>query len=163
MMIKFARYNIYLCAGAMLLLACGCKLFHRRTEAEREVATIQLHLERDPDGFNDTTAVSIYRSVPMEISVTTEPFLDSRDLESASVEDEPGGLFSIRLKFNWEGTSILDSATSSNPGRRIAVYGDFKEKRWLASPVIRQRISDGVFSFTPDATREEAERIDAGP
>ncbi len=76
--------------------------------------------------------------------------------------EEPGGLFSIRLKFNWEGTAILDSFTSSNPGRRIAIMGDFGGKRWLASPLIRQRISNGVLTFTPDATREEADKIVRG-
>ena len=36
------------------------------------------------------------------------------------------------------------------------------EARWLAAPRISQRIKDGVLVFTPDATREEAERIVRG-
>jgi preprotein translocase subunit SecD len=165
MMIKLVRFNIYLCASLALLLACGCRLFphHDKDDKEKkEVATVALHLEADPDGISDIVPVSIYRSDPIVVSVSKEPFLDSRELDEASVVDEPGGLFSIRLKFNWEGAAILDSITSSNPGRRIAVSGDFQEKRWLASPIVRQRISNGVFIFTPDATHEEAERIVRG-
>ena len=164
MMIKPARFNIYLCAALALALACGCQLPHKSKESKekKEVSTVSLHMEADPDGISDVVQVSIYRSAPIEVSVTKEPFLDSRDLEEAKVVDEPGGLFSIRLKFNWEGKAILDSTTSSNPGRRIGVYADFAEKRWLASPIVRQRISDGVLTFTPDATREEAERIVRG-
>jgi preprotein translocase subunit SecD len=166
MMIKPARFNIYLCATLALALACGCQLHGDKDSKEKkekkEVSTVSLHLEANPDGISDIVPVSIYRSQPIEVSMTKEPFLDSRMLEEAKLVEEPGGLFSIRLKFNWEGAAILDSTTSSNPGRRIGVYGDFKEKRWLASPLIRQRISDGVFKFTPDATHEEAERIVRG-
>jgi preprotein translocase subunit SecD len=161
MMIKPARFNIYLCAALALALVCGCTEFHK-SKKDREVATIQLHLEQDPDGISDVEAASIYRSAPIVISVQTEHFLDSRSLDEAALLDEPGGLFSIRLKFNWEGTAILDTITSSNPGRRIAIFADFKEKRWLASPMIQKRISNGVLVFTPDATRDEAEHIVRG-
>jgi preprotein translocase subunit SecD len=179
MMIKPARFNIYLCAALALVLASGCQLFQSQDDKDskdkdsktdtpedkkekKEVSTVSLHLEADPDGISDIVTVSIYRADPIEVSMRKEPFLDSRELDEAKVMDEPGGLFSIRLKFNWEGTAMLDSFTSSNPGRRIGIYGDFKEKRWLASPVIHQRISNGVLTFTPDATREEAERIVRG-
>lgn len=175
-MIKPARFNIYLCAALALVLAAGCQSSKsqddkagkdstetKETKQEKkEVSTVSLHMEADPDGISDVVPVSIYRSAPIQVSMTKEPFLDSRDLEEAKLIDEPGGLFSIRLRFNWEGAAILDSFTSSNPGRRIGVYGDFKDKRWLASPVIHQRISDGIMTFTPDATREEAERIVRG-
>jgi preprotein translocase subunit SecD len=160
MMIKRARFNIYLFAGMALLLTCGCDYF--RPKEKREVATVSLHLEEDPDGLRDIGPISVYRSSPVFVSVNKVAFMDSRQLESASVVDEPGGLFSVRLKFDWEGTAILDSTTSSNPGRRIAIDGDFKEKRWLAAPLIRRRISDGVLTFTPDMTHEEAERLVRG-
>jgi preprotein translocase subunit SecD len=161
MVIKPARFNIYLCAALTLALACGCEEFHK-PKKERVVATLSLHLEQDPDGISDIEAASIYRSAPIEISVETQPFLDTRSLDEATLVDEPGGLFSIRLKFNWEGTAILDTITSSNPGKRIAIFGDFKDKRWLASPMVRKRISNGILIFTPDATHEEAERIVQG-
>ena len=38
----------------------------------------------------------------------------------------------------------------------------FGELRWLAAPILQQRIRDGLLVFTPDATREEAERIVRG-
>jgi hypothetical protein len=36
------------------------------------------------------------------------------------------------------------------------------ESRWLAAPVIPRRISNGVLTFTPDASREEADLIAIG-
>jgi hypothetical protein len=37
-----------------------------------------------------------------------------------------------------------------------------RESGWLAAVLIRQRISSGVFRFTPDATRAEGARIVRG-
>jgi preprotein translocase subunit SecD len=154
------RFNIYLVAACALILAGGC-LTHRGKD-KKEATTISLHLETDPDGLSDIGPESIGRADPIIVSVNKTPFLDGGDLDEASVVDEPGGLYSIRLKFNWQGAAVLDSTTSSNPGRRIAVYSAFGDARWLAAPVIHQRISNGILTFTPDATHEEAERIVRG-
>ena len=42
------------------------------------------------------------------------------------------------------------------------IFSEFGQARWLAAPMINKRISDGNYVFTPDATREEAERIVRG-
>jgi hypothetical protein len=34
--------------------------------------------------------------------------------------------------------------------------------RWLAAPLITQRIGDNTLTFTPDATRDESEAIATG-
>ena len=50
--------------------------------------------------------------------------------------------------------------------RRLAIAAQFGEKevqmRWLAAPVIRKRVTDGILAFTPDASREETELIVRG-
>ncbi len=157
---QFVRFNIYLAAAFALILTGGC-LTHKGKD-KKVATTISLHLESDPDGLSDIGPESIYRSDPIVVSVNKLPFLDGGDLEEASVVDEPGGLYSIRLRFNWQGAAILASVTSANPGRRIAIYSAFGDARWLAAPLIRERISNGVLTFTPDATHEEAERIVRG-
>ncbi len=78
MMIKSARFNIYLCAALALLSVCGCRFLPEWHKDKKEVATVSLHMEADPDGISDITPVSIYRSQPIEVSVRKEPFLDSR-------------------------------------------------------------------------------------
>ena len=50
----------------------------------------------------------------------------------------------------------------STRGRRLVIYCNFEDSRWLAAPVIREPIKDGLLTFTPDATREECERIVEG-
>jgi hypothetical protein len=56
----------------------------------------------------------------------------------------------------------LDTVTTANKSKRIAILAIFPEKRWIAAPLINQRNASGVLTFTPDATREEAERIVRG-
>ena len=75
----------------------------------------------------------------------------------------------IQLRFNTRGAMILSGVTTANRNRRLAVFCAFsqekskdKETRWLASPMLNRPITDGLLTFTPDATREEAIRIVKG-
>ena len=159
MMIKFARFNLYLClALALLLAACSSTEDKKKKKEEKQVAYLELHLEVNPDGSSDNHEVTINRDSPYTINVDKSPAVDSGDLDEAVIVDELGG-FVIRLKFNWRGTQLLDGVTAGNHNKRLAVFVRFPETRWLASPVIQKHIGNGVFSFTPDCTREEAERI----
>jgi len=72
------------------------------------------------------------------------------------------GGFGIRLQFNRHGALVLDTMTTSHRGQRVAIFAHFNEARWLAAPLISRRLVNGEFIFTPDATREEAERIVLG-
>jgi preprotein translocase subunit SecD len=160
MMINFVRFNIYLAVVIGLVCANGCA--SSKSDKEKEASSIQLHLEANQDGTERNTPVPIYRAKPVYVNVEKETFLDEGYLESARVVDQLGG-FSIELKFNWQGIRILDGVTTDNSNRRIAIFAKFgKDPRWLGAPVVRRRISDGVLTFTPDATREEAERIVRG-
>jgi hypothetical protein len=57
---------------------------------------------------------------------------------------------------------LLDGATSANHNKRIAIFARFPKERWLGSPVIQKRIGNGIITFTPDCTREEADRLVRG-
>jgi preprotein translocase subunit SecD len=83
------------------------------------------------------------------------------DITEASVVDVEGG-YGIRIKFDAHGARVLENITARNAGRHLVVYAAFPEIRWLAAPMIKHRIADGALVFTPDATREEAERIVQG-
>jgi preprotein translocase subunit SecD len=160
MMTKWARFNIYLMAAMALLLTCGCKSAEKK---KKELATeISLHLETNQDGTEYNETVPIYRESPIYVNIEKSPFLDTADIEQAKLVDDLGS-FSIQLKMNWHGTQVLQGVTTGNRGKRIAIFGRFgKGPRWLGAPVINKSISDGVFTFTPDASREEAERIVRG-
>ena len=163
MMICIARFNRYLSVALVLLLvvAAGCQSSEKKKK-EKEQTIVELYQEVTPDGVSATESVPIYRQSPVYVNVDKEPFLDSADLTGAKLLSDMGG-FVIQLSFNWRGTQVLYSITTANRGKRVAVKCKFVgENRWLASPVINRPISDGVLTFTPDATREEAERIVKG-
>jgi preprotein translocase subunit SecD len=158
MMIKFVRFNIYLCLGlGLIFLATGCQ----SSKKKKDVTTLELHLEVNKDGAEDNVTVPIFRDQPVYVNVDKEFFLDTPDISEAKVVDDLGG-FKLRLQFNWRGTLILNSVTSANLGKRIGVVCHFGKNRWLAAPVIRRQITDGVLEFTPDASREEADEIAKG-
>ena len=157
MMIKFVRFNIYLCVAISLLLATGCQTQRKK----KDLTTIELHLEVNRDGGEDNAVVPVLRDHPMMVNVDQTAFVDGVDLVEASLVDDMGG-FKLRLKFNWRGTQLLNSITSANPGKRIAVNCNFGESRWLGAPLIRKPLTDGVLTFTPDASREEVEKIVKG-
>jgi preprotein translocase subunit SecD len=147
--------------GAFFLAAmCGCKTTEQR-KAEKEQTLVSLHLEVNPDGSPRNAPVPIYRASPQMINVVLQPFLTTEEVESASIVDLDGG-FGIQLKFNKHGANILEMYTGRYRGKRIAINCAFPEIRWVAAPRIMQTITDGVLIFTPDATREESERIVRG-
>ncbi len=122
---------------------------------------MNFHLEATPDGSGRTGYVPIYRANPQQIGIRNEAFLDVGYITQASVVEAIGG-FSIRIQFDKIGTKRLQTITTYNRGRRIAIHSNFDDSRWLAAPQIIRTISDGVLIFTPDATREEADRIVEG-
>jgi preprotein translocase subunit SecD len=165
MMIKFARFNLLLLVALTLFSGTGCKsdpIEKKKKKEAKELTLIELHLEVNHDGATDNEEITIDRNNPFTVNVDKIPFLDGADVTEAVVVDEAGGLFSIKVKFNWRGTQLLDGATAAHHNKRIAVFCAFDESRWLAAPVIRKRIGDGIFTFTPDCTHEEAVRIARG-
>jgi preprotein translocase subunit SecD len=159
MTIRFARFNIYLAAVLATMAAAGCASSHKD---KGPTTLLSLHLEVSPDDTDTSSPVPVLRANPSYVNVDKESVLDEGSIDSARVVDDLGG-FHIQVKFNWEGAMVLDGVTTDNHNRRIAVLARWdKESRWLAAPVIKRRISDGVYDFTPDATREEAQRIVLG-
>lgn len=157
------RFNLYFGIALAVIVVAGCKTTEEaKKNNKKEVSLVALHLEVNPDGASDNAPVAIHRTNPVYVNISKTPFLDSTDLETASVVDEPGGLFSIRLKFNFRGSALLEAMTISHVGKRVAVFCQTDTVRWLAAPQIRKGMHDGVFIFTPDATREEADRIVRG-
>ena len=156
------RFNIYLWLGA-LLCATGCSSF-----SEKDMSSVRLHMESNADGTAANGPVQVTRA-KIQINVEKEPFLTEGDLSGATLVDTVGG-FAIQLAFDAHGSILLDMATSSHKGARIAILTQFPKSkkvpiplsRWVAAPLVTKRISNGLLVFTPDTTREEAERIVSG-
>ena len=164
MMIRWARFNIYFALGLIPALLVGC-----RTEEGRKlhsVATLHLHMEIARDSTGRGTEVPVFRAHPVKLMVDKVPFLSESGVKEAKLVEGVGG-FAIQIQFDKEAAMLLEQYTSANPTKHIVVFCQFGEPpkyklnsgRWLAAPKIANRITDGVLTFTPDATREETERI----
>ena len=165
MKILWNRFNIYLALALALtaVAVCGCKIFGG--PKSKLLSTLRLHLEASRDGTKASEPVPIYRDKPVMINVERQPVLTEADVSEAKVIDVVGG-FALCIRFNRPGTALFEEITTANRGRRLAVFSQFGEKikdhRWLGAPVIARSITDGVFTFTPDATREECDEIALG-
>jgi len=161
MQMRFPQFNSCLLWLA-LALAAGCKTSDER-KRDRAISTFRLHLEGNPDGTESTAIIQIAGA---ELYVNNAPFLDERSVTNAAVVETSDGGFAIRVKYDRHGMLILDTVSTENRGRRIAIFtqygaGKLEHYRWLAAPY-GAPISDGVLLFTPMATREESEEIVLG-
>lgn len=167
MKIRWNRFNIYLAAAVALGCFCGCKT--EESQRRKVLSTFRVHFEMRADPMGRTEQVSIGRDNPVKLSVEKTPFLTEARLKEAKVMDVVGG-FALQVQLDREGELLLEQYTAANPGRHLAIFSQFRmpgedklnQGRWLAAPRIVTHISDGMLSFTPDATREEADRIVLG-
>lgn len=127
---------------------------------DKQASTLRFHLETESTGMG-TGKVKILRSSPVTLTVDRNAFADEGFIEEARVIDGLGGHM-IYVRFNSQGTLRLQMATVTRAGRRVAIHSTWTESRWLAAPLPPRPIEDGVIVFTPDASREECERIVRG-
>jgi hypothetical protein len=161
MVFRLHSFNIYL-----LLLVLGLLPACKTTTADgkkrsKEISTLRLYLEVNSDGTPHNSGVAVYRGKPTMVNVNKEPILTEGDVQEAAVVEALGG-FVIKIQFNRHGSLVLENTTTAYRGRRIAIQSQFGESRWLGAPLIASRITNGTYVFTPDASREEAERIVRG-
>ena len=131
------------------------------TGVKSEKSTLRLHFEIDAANNDRIASVPIFRANPMFLNVQREYVCDERNVSAASIIDQPGG-FAIQIQLDRQGTWRLEQSSLTHKGKHLAVFSHFGEARWLAAPVIHKIISNGRIIFTPDATREESERIVRG-
>jgi preprotein translocase subunit SecD len=164
MKIRWYRFNNYLAVALAAAALCGCQT-SGEPNPKKLLSTLRLHLEVTRDATKASELVPVYRERPVMVNVEKEPFLTEADVVEAKVVEGVGG-FALCIRFNHSGATLLEQCTTANRGRKIALFTQFgdqiKNYRWLAAPVISHRISDGVLTFTPDASREEAEDIAYG-
>lgn len=159
---RLNRFNIiFLLVAAVLLPGCETTSAGKTAKGVKP-ALIRFHLETNPDGTPYTQVIRVVRGAPIQMSVYTLPFLNEQFvLEAAVVEAQPG-VHAIQLQFDSRGSFNLENTTQANRGSRIAIAAEFGEARWLAAPRIEGAVRGGVFTFIPDCSREEADRIVAG-
>jgi preprotein translocase subunit SecD len=130
---------------------------------------LRLHLETKPEPMGHTEVVEVYRGSPVKFSIDKAPFLTEAMVKEAKVIDVTGG-FALQIQFDRQGSWLLEQYTSANRTKHIVIASQFVEPgedkinkgRFLAAPQINNHITDGLLTFSPDASREETERIALG-
>lgn len=162
MKIQTGRFNIYLLVAALGIGLCACQT--TESKKKNELSTLRVHLEVSPDGAGFSEPVPVFRESPVTVNVEKEPFLTEANVAEAKLLNVMGG-YLIQLQFDRRGSWLLDQYSTANKGRRVAIFSQFgtpPQERWLAAPILAQRITNGFLVFTPDATQEEAEDIVRG-
>jgi preprotein translocase subunit SecD len=155
------RFNIFLALAVAAGLLCGCQ-----TSKRNEIpAALRVYLETNPDGIRTNQTVSVVRDHPMTFPVASLPVLTEASLVAAGAIDTQGG-FAIQVQFDEIGTDMLEQYTASNLGKHFVIYGQWgktaADGRWLAAPLITRRMPGGKLVFTPDASRDEVNRLVLG-
>jgi hypothetical protein len=155
------RFNLYLLLLVTAATVTGCKT----DKADKPIASLRFYMENRAQVPGSGETISVLRANPVLVTVGHEPMLTEANVVAATLLETPGG-YAIEVKFDETGTWILEQYTSANSGRHIAIFSQWseetKDSRWLAAPIISHRIADGIFAFTPDASREEARQIVLG-
>jgi len=167
---RATRFNWYLlCLLALAIgLGVGCRSIEDRRKDRVLYTELWLHTVA-PAASPDTNRLMTVEIAGMRLPVQTRPFLTEEHLVDATVLDSPGGGYGLQLKFDDHGRLLLESYSTANRGRHLAVfvrYGVRKDKketpleeRWLAAPLITRPLVEGVLTFTPDVPKVELYQI----
>lgn len=166
MKVYTSRFNLFLALSVLLVSLCGCGTFSKK---DVPMAAMRVHIEVSPDTAEnwakDTETIKVLRADPVEVTVDKTPILTEGNIVAAKVISTPDAP-AIEVRFDDNGTFILEQYSAANPGRHFVIYGewgkDLKQGRWLAAEYISHRINDGILSFTPDMSRDEANQLVEG-
>src|SRR3954471_4981553 len=100
-------FNGFLVMAALALVA-GCGTTEER-QHKKEVSTLRVHVESDQQS-DHSSGISVMRSAPMMLNIDREPILEENHVEAAVVVEQLGG-FAIEIKFNRQGSWILERAS----------------------------------------------------
>jgi len=159
------RFNIFFALLTAAAVVCGCQT-HKKTDKKSDnVSVLRVHLQANQNTVGATVPVTLLRSNPVSVTIAHDPILSEANVVAAKVIETPGG-FAVEVQFDETSTLMLEQYSSANPGLHFVIFGQWGEKmsegRWLAAPLITKRIANGQLSFTPDITREQADRFVQG-
>ncbi|GIT38336.1 MAG: hypothetical protein Ct9H300mP7_2570 [Verrucomicrobiota bacterium] len=103
-MIKHYLVAIVLSAGVGL----GCQSIGKKKPGEN-YSLIALYIEQNNDGTKYSKKMAVYRADPIIFYVNSEPFLDTADLEQATLMEAIGG---FAIQFSSTATAPLYSIVS---------------------------------------------------
>ena len=158
------RFNLFFWPAALVLLVSGCAsghlggLFHHHKAL---IAILRVHVESESSTAGTTQTISVLRSQPVAVNISTDVILTEADILAARLLDAGAG-FAVEVKFEDIAGWRLEQYSAINPGKHLAIFGQWGDQpadgRWLAAPLMVRRMAGGVLVFTPDASHAEMEQ-----
>jgi preprotein translocase subunit SecD len=164
------RFNLFLALAALAGLLAGCKALESLgIEKEEPQGALRVHIELAPNNVTTSSetaeTVTVLRAEPVKVTIDKDPVLTENNLVAAKVVATPDAP-AIEVRFDQNGTWILEQYSAANPDRHFVIYAqwgkDLKDGRWIAAPLITRRINDGILSFTPDMSTNETDQLVTG-
>src|SRR5215469_2136910 len=165
------RFNLFLALALAAGLVAGCKsaLPDLGLEKNQPQGALRVHIELSPNNaaLSSETAenVTVLRAEPVKVTIDKDPVLTENNLVAAKVVATPDAP-AIEVRFDENGTWILEQYSAANPGRHFVIFAqwgkDMKDGRWIAAPLITERINNGILSFTPDMSTNEIDQLVTG-
>jgi len=132
-------------------------MFHHK---KKLIGILRVHVESENSLAGTTQTISVLRSQPVALNISTDVILTEADVVGARLLEAPGG-FAVEVRFEDIAGWRLEQYSAINPGKHLAIFGQWGDQpadgRWLAAPLIVRRMAGGVLAFTPDASRAEME------
>jgi hypothetical protein len=155
------RFNLYLLVPlTVCLLAPGCSMFHKHKDKD-PIGIVRVHIENESRTAGPSKTITVLRSQPVEVNISTDPILTEADVLAARLLNAPGG-YAVEIRFDETAGWKLEQYTAINPGKHLAIFGQWGDKpedgRWLSAPLIVHLNTSAMLTFTPDASHAEAEK-----
>ncbi len=141
-----------------LLICCVLGLTACVTKPPKNMTTLRIHVPATEASSPQRRMQVAIRVPELTLQVDAQPVLTEADLDHAQVTGE-GENLGLRLYFNTHGTIVLDTVSLNYRSQMLVIMINGAA---IGAPLIKDRIVDGVFEFTPDLSREQAEKIVAG-
>jgi preprotein translocase subunit SecD len=164
------RFNLFLALAALAGLLAGCKAMNELGfKKDEPLGAMRVHIElsqADLAGSKEMAEmVTVLRADPVNVTIDKDPVLTENNLVAAKLVKTPDAP-AIEVRFDENGTWILEQYSAANPGRHFVIYAqwgkDLKDGRWIAAPLITKRLNDGILSFTPDMSTNETDQLITG-
>lgn len=161
------RFNLFLALAVAAVLVAGCAALGFK--GNEPTGALRVHIELPPNNAalsaDTAETVSVLRADPVKVTIDKDPVLTENNLVAAKVVATPEAQ-AIEVRFDENGTWILEQYSAANPGRHFVIYAQWgknlKDGRWIAAPLITGRINNGILSFTPDMSTNETAQLITG-
>ena len=115
-------FNIYLlAAGAVLGGGCGSN----RLSPNKEYATLSIFMEGRPA---DSLPVQVGREQDHDVYRAASRCSRKMISAKAKLVDNPDGTYAIQLTFNDHGKLVLEMQTTSNQGKHLVIFANFRPR-----------------------------------